>query len=189
LSQQGRRKSYLKPSQVAELLRVEPGTIRNWALSGQLRAAATPGGHRRFAYRDVLVFARRHGLSLAVPEGRKLRVLIVDDDASVRTMLERTLGSVDELEVETAEDGFSAGRRITSFLPHVVLLDIVMPGLDGIEICRGLKADPATADIRIIAMTGAGNSEAAEDVLESGAEQCLAKPIARADLLAALGVA
>jgi excisionase family DNA binding protein len=178
----------LKPSQVAELLRVEPGTVRTWTQSGQLRATTTPGGHRRFAYRDVVAFARQHGLSLAVPEGDTVRVLIVDDDAQMRSMLGRMLAAVDRIEVESAHDGFSAGRRLASFEPHVVLLDLFMPGLNGIELCRNLKADPATADIRIIAMTGAGDSAAVNEVLELGAERCLAKPMSRGDLLEAIGV-
>lgn len=189
MSQWSKPKAYLKPSEVATLLRVEPGTVGHWARTGQLRSTRTPGGHRRFVYRDILDFARRHELSLAVPEGEAIRVLIVDDDEPVRSMLKRALASVDHLETETVNDGFSAGRRMSTFLPHIVLLDLLMPGLNGVELCRALKADPATADVRIIAMTGAGDSTVVDEVLRLGAEQCLSKPISRSALLVAIGVA
>lgn len=181
-------KSYLKPSEAAELLRVEPGTVRSWAQSGRLRSTTTPGGHRRFAYRDLVKFAAEHGISLALPAEGGLRVLVVDDDDQVRTLTARTLRSVDGTEVELAEDGFTAGRLLASFRPHVIVLDIFMPGINGLELCRTLKADPATADIRVIAMTGASDSEAARLIVECGAEQCLAKPVSREALLQAVGL-
>ncbi len=189
MTQVSKPKAYLKPSEVATLLRVEPGTVGQWARAGQLRFTHTPGRHRRFLYRDVLDFARRHDLSLAVPEGETIRVLIVDDDAPVRTMLLRTLDSVDRLETEAVNDGFSAGRRMSTFLPHVVLMDLFMPGLNGVELCRAIKSDPATVDVRIIAMTGAADSAVGDEVLRLGAEQCLSKPVTRPELLAAIGVA
>jgi excisionase family DNA binding protein len=182
-------KTYLKPSEVAELLRVEPGTIRVWAQSGRLRATTTPGGHRRFAHRDVEAFARQHGLALATPEHGVLRVLIVDDDPQMRSLLQRMLASTaTPVETETAHDGFSAGQRLAKFEPHAVVLDLFMPGVNGFELCKTLKADPATADIRVIAITGAADSETMARILELGAERCLAKPIARDQLLAAVGL-
>lgn len=189
-NQPSRKKSYLKPSEVAELMRVEPGTVRTWVRSGALRATTTPGGHRRFAYRDVVEFARRHSLSLALPEDGAVRVLIVDDDPQVLALLERMLRSTvaSPIDIELAHDGFSAGQRLAEFQPHIILLDLFMPGVNGMELCGKLKSDPSTADIRIIAMTGGGDSQAVEEVLSLGAERCLSKPIARADLLGALGL-
>lgn len=180
---------YLKPSEVAKLLRVEPGTVRLWAQSGRLRASVTPGGHRRFDYRDVVDFARRNGLTLARPPSEELRVLIVDDDAEVRGLMQRMLTSVEPPVVtEAAADGFSAGQRLAQFAPDVIVLDLYMPGVDGFELCEALKADPQTAGIRIVAITGAQHNDAPARVLELGAETCLIKPFRRAKLLEAVGV-
>lgn len=188
MKKQAKTKSYLKPSEAADLLRVEPGTIRAWAQSGRLRATTTPGGHRRFAYRDIVAFAREHDISLAMPSEGNLRILIVDDDAQIRELLQRTLQSVPDVTIQLAEDGFSAGRQLAGFRPQVILLDIFMPGINGLELCRSLKSDPATADIRIIAMTGAADSDVMQLIVDCGAERCLAKPIARAELLETLGI-
>ncbi|MCH7982148.1 MAG: helix-turn-helix domain-containing protein [Proteobacteria bacterium] len=88
-------KPYLKPSEVAELLRVEPGTVRLWNQSGKLRGTTTAGGHRRFQYRDIEAFAREHGIDLASPEEGSLRILIVDDDKRVTRMIKRILATAD----------------------------------------------------------------------------------------------
>ena len=182
-------KAYLKPREVAELLRVEPGTVRVWAQSGRLRSSTTPGGHRRFARRDVLAFAREHGIALATPERDKTRVLIVDDDAQLRSLLPRMLASSGSpVEAVTAHDGFSAGQLLATFEPHVIVLDLFMPGVNGFELCKTLKSDPATADIRVIAMTGTSDSDAIARIVDLGAERCLAKPIILEQLLAAVGL-
>ncbi len=188
MNKAAKTKNYLKPSEAAELLRVEPGTIRAWAQSGRLRATTTPGGHRRFAWRDIVAFAREHNMSLAMPTDGVLRVLVVDDDPQIRELLRRLIESVGNTEVQLAEDGFSAGRQLAGFRPHIILLDIFMPGINGLELCRSLKSDPATADIRVIAMTGAADSEAVRLIVDCGAERCLTKPVGRSALFEALGV-
>lgn len=187
MKKQKKTKHYLKPSEAAELLRVEPGTIRVWAQSGRLRAMTTPGGHRRFAYNDLVAFAREHNMTLATPSDGSLRVLVVDDDAQIRELLRRMLESFGNTEVQLAEDGFSAGRKLAGFRPQVILLDIFMPGINGLELCRSLKSDPSTADIRIIAMTGAADAEAVQLIVDCGAERCLSKPVGKHELLEALG--
>lgn len=184
-----KRKDYLKPKEVAAMLQVEPGTVRVWAQNGSLHATTTPGGHRRFSLQDVERFAREHGITLASRPGDELRVLIVDDDKRVARTLHKVLHfSVPDAEVEIAFDGFSAGQMVEKFSPHVIILDLFMPGVDGFQLCRTLKENPATAGIRIIAITGDPAPESVRRILRLGAEACLAKPVPKDQLLSALGV-
>jgi CheY-like chemotaxis protein len=80
------------------------------------------------------------------------------------------------LEVLTAYDGFEAGRLVQQFKPTVVLLDVMMPGIDGLEVCRSLKGDPQTQDIRVVAMTGFHTPELQKKMLAAGAQVLLSKP-------------
>lgn len=181
-------KPYLTPTEAAALLMVAPVTLRAWAAKGLLRAQATAGGHRRFLRRDLERFAHDRGLRLSdrIPESSDLRVLVVDDDRLFADFLVDFLGSRGAQAV-ACYDGFAAGRRVESYAPDVVLLDVMMPGLDGIEVCRGLKADKHTRHIRVIAMTGYPSDASQAAILSVGAETCLAKPIDHERLLEAIG--
>lgn len=184
-----KNKDYLKPKEVATLLRVEPGTVRLWTQDGRLRATTTAGGHRRFNYHDVERFAREHDIELPVQSGDSQRVLIVDDDKRIARMVKNMLLAKDpDLQIQVVHDGFSAGQAVEKFEPHVIILDLIMPGVDGYQLCKTLKDDPATAGIRIIAITGDPDPKAARKIVKLGAEQCLAKPIKKPLLLEAVGV-
>ncbi len=182
-------KAYLGPAEVAELFMVSPATVRLWASKGELRAAATPGGHRRFLRQDVEQFARERNLSLNRNNAGATRILIVDDNEALTRYLKRQLLAVaPEAEVVCVGDGYSAGRQVEIFKPHIVLLDLMMPGLDGIEVCRQIKADPAHAATRVVAMTGYPTHENRERIIRAGAEACLVKPLDIDELMAHLNL-
>src|SRR5256885_9260590 len=113
------------------------------------------------------------------------RVLIVDDDAGLRTLLRMTLESAD-LEVDEAPDARVAEDRIAVRPPDVIVLDIRMPGLDGLSFCRGLKRTPETAGTRIILLTGDDAPETAEAAWASGADAFPRKPFSPLELLDAV---
>lgn len=173
------QKPYLTPQQVAELLMVSPVTVRQWAQRGEIDALTTPGGHRRFTMEAVKVFARKRGMRLN-PDGSDdvMRILVVDDDVELNAWLSEMLTAHDMApEVASAHNGFDAGVKLVSFRPHLLLLDLMMPGLDGFHVCSSVREDPAKEATRIVAMTGYPSAENVERILEAGAETCLAKPL------------
>jgi excisionase family DNA binding protein len=175
---------------VAELLMVNPVTVRQWAARGLLRSVTTPGGHRRFLLRDVEEFARSRG-SAPAPRGsgRPGRVLIVDDDEQLGMYIAELIKSRDrKVAIEIARDGFEAGTKVESFRPHALLLDLMMPGMDGFEVCRRLRARPTLNHVRIVAMTGFASAENVERIMAAGADACLPKPLDSERLLAELGL-
>ena len=189
-------KPYLTPIEAARLLMVAPVTLRAWATKGLLTAHTTAGGHRRFLRKDLATFAATRGMHVLddspeagpTPVGASgLRVLVVDDDHRFAAFL-RELLELNGVTAAIAFDGFAAGRMVESFKPNAVLLDLRMPGLDGFAVCRQLKTSPATAQIRVIAMTGYAPVDSRAAIVEAGAEVCLAKPFSNAQLLGLLGV-
>lgn len=177
-------RGFFTPNEVAKLLMVSPITVRQWATKGALRAELTLGGHRRFLREEVERFARQHGMTLKLPgHAGATRVLFVDDDRAFVGYLTELLSGHPEFETETAFDGFDAGGKVHAFKPDVVVIDLMMPDLDGFEVCRRIKDDPHTASIRVIAMTGYPSPENRERALAAGAAACLAKPIDAAKLM------
>jgi excisionase family DNA binding protein len=176
-----RRKSVFTTFETAKLCHVSPLSIINWVNAGRLPAFRTPGGHRRIRREDLVRFMRDSGIPLPeeLREGSgRPKVLVVDDEADIREVISEHLATRGTpYEVLTAADGFEAGRLVATFRPDVVLLDLKMPGLDGFQICRTIKADPESASTVVIAMTGYYSPETEARILECGAIRCFAKPV------------
>ncbi len=114
------------------------------------------------------------------------RVLVVDDDEDVRRGLAFALGTGRGWDVRTAADGFEAGYQVARFRPHLVLLDLAMPGMDGFTVCRRLRELAEGRDLKIVILTGYGGKENGERSLLYGADLFLRKPVDLDRLLAYL---
>jgi len=187
---------YMTPSEAATLLMISPVTLRHWALAGKLAFVTTPGGHRRFAEDEVKRFASRytpanealvgHINSVSDDDGAH-RILIVDDDVQLSGFLVELLqGLPDPVQTEVANDGFEAGQKLLTFRPHTVLLDLMMPGIKGFDVCRKIKENPETCGTRVVVMTGYHTLENMMQAMEAGAEACLAKPLDKIQLFKVL---
>jgi DNA-binding response OmpR family regulator len=116
-----------------------------------------------------------------------LRVLVVDDNHDNADIVRQYLESTKEYAVEVAYDGDEALRRFQELDPQLVLLDVMMPGRDGWEVCRSMKSDPARANaIRVIMVTARDDLADKRTALQSGADDFLEKPLDFSKLLAAL---
>lgn len=181
-------KQSFSTSEVARFCHVTPDTVRKWAEAGRIPVFKTPGGHRRIRRDDLIQFLQDNGMPLGgdlKPNGT--RVLVVDDEPGIVAVIRRFLddsGAV--FEVAVAGDGFDAGHQLGVFQPSLVILDLRLPGVDGFEICRRIKASPASATTKIIAMTGMPDGESNERILTLGAATCLKKPFTSNDFRQAL---
>jgi two-component system cell cycle response regulator DivK len=104
------------------------------------------------------------------------RVLIVDDNA-MNIAIAQVVLLAEKFEVETAADGVEAMQKVASFRPDLILMDIQMPGLDGLEVTRRLKADAATRQIRIVAFTAFAMRGDEAKMRAAGCDGYLSKPI------------
>ncbi len=182
-------RNYLTPVEVANLLMVSTASVRSWAAKGLLEATTTAGGHRRFLRSSVESFAKSRGIDISCDVPGGLRILVVDDDHQLRGYLFELFDGVPGVEaVSVARDGFEAGQQVELFKPNVVLLDLMMPGIDGFEVCKRLQMSGEHADISVIAMTGYYSEENVKKISDAGATHCLAKPLDRSQLLSILGL-
>lgn len=112
-------------------------------------------------------------------------ILIVDDEEMTRSML-RMMLQLDGFAIYEADGGFQALEAIQTEKPDAVLLDVMMPDLDGIETCKRIRQNPSTANLPVIILSGKAHPEAIEAGLQAGANLYLTKPTPRKKLVEAL---
>jgi diguanylate cyclase len=110
------------------------------------------------------------------------RILVVDDHPQIVRLIQRVL-ETDGHEILTAGDGEGALRKIQEEQPALVLLDVMLPGMDGYQVLGAMKADPATQQIPVIMLTGMDQDIAVTHGLQLGAECYLPKPFRPAEIL------
>jgi excisionase family DNA binding protein len=178
---------YYTTYQVGKFLGVSLPTVVNWVNSGLLPAHRTPGGHRRIARNDIIAFAREHKYPIAreltgAGDG-KPKVLIVDDESDFSEMVRDYLTLKGELEVEVADSGFQAGFTVARFKPDLILMDIMMPDMDGFEVYRMLRDDPDTRHIPVVACTAYRDPVIDQRVEEEKFDGFVEKPLKLDNLL------
>ena len=134
--------------------KVALSTIVYWFDKGLIRGYRTPGGHRRIFRSDLEKFMNDHAMPLGhrLPDGQT-RVLLSAKDSAVLRSLGGLLDSLEErVQWEKAKTGFETGRRIASFHPDVLILDLRLPGADAVSLCEDLRTDPETQTIEIVAL-------------------------------------
>jgi len=108
----------------------------------------------------------------------------VDDEESVRKFIKRVLRNVygSEVAAEEAVDGFEAGKKMTELRPALVVLDVLLPGLDGERVCRMIRADDDLKGVKVLAISGINVDQTKKRMLAAGADDFLGKPFGVEDL-------
>lgn len=173
---------FFTTSEVARFCEVSNDGVLKWIKSGKLRAFATPGGHYRVSAEDFRSFLTRYDIpfeeSLFGAAPAPPCVLVVDDDPDIREIVRRRLLELDAgLRIEEASDGYDAGIQIGSLQPDLVIVDILMPRVDGFSLCRSIRANPKTQEIKVLAITALPEEANIRRMYEAGADLCLVKPL------------
>jgi len=178
---------HLSTFAIAEMLKVDPGSVANWIDQGLLKAHRTPGRHRRVASADLVKFLREQNIPMPPEMGAQpppTRVLVIDQPLSAQAIHRAIVARHGEYEVIEAHDGFQAGGAVASSQPDVIVLDLNIPGTDALEVCRYIKNRRADRDRpQVVAMTSQPSLELEEKALQAGARVCLHKPLNYEQLL------
>jgi len=172
------RRSYLTTFEISQICEVNPTTVQNWIKEKKLRAFLTPGGHRRVRKEDFISFMKEFGMPLPAEfKESPSYILIVDDEEEVLDLLIAVMESGDEtLRVEGLRNGVEALLSIGERKPDLLILDIMMPGMNGFEVCEKLKSAPPDRSLKIVAISGDHDPAIRARILAAGADLFFAKP-------------
>jgi len=173
----------LTTGEIAGFCNVSRRTIVQWISEGKMNVYRTPGNHSRVKREDFLEFLKKY--NMLIPEefnvdGGKKKILIVDDDRAIVSTLKRILRA--EYATEAAYDGFEAGLRFCAFKPDLVILDIMMPKMNGFEVCSSIRKDPKNKNTKIIVISGHIDEGDTKKIFELGANAYFPKPFDNKDL-------
>jgi len=174
--------------EAADICSLSQQTIIRCFDSGRLRGFRIPGSRFRKIPRDnLLKFMKENSIPMqSLQTGRK-RLLIVDDDTEIVELLVDVLGRDGRFDVKTASTGYDAGIMTQKFNPDLILLDYMLPDVNGNIVCKTIKDNPEFSNTRIIIISGVINQLEIDDLLKAGAEAFMKKPFGITELIDKIG--
>ena len=177
-------KDLFTTGEAAEICRVSQQTIIRCFDSGRLEGFRVPGSRfRRIPRQSLVKFMRDNKIPLDAIESGKKKILIVDDDVEIVELLVDVLGRDGRFETKTASSGYEAGMITQQFRPELILLDYMLPDVNGNVVCQTIKGNPEFENIKIIIISGVVKQEEIAQLLKSGAEDFIKKPFDIAELI------
>lgn len=177
-------KSFFTTGEVAQICRISQQTVIRCFDNGRLKGFRVPGSRfRRIPRTDLIAFMTANSIPPENLESGKKRVLIVDDDTDIVELLSDVIARDGRFEVKSACNGFDAGVMTKEFLPDILLLDFMLPDINGSVVCRRIKSDPELAHTKIIMVSGAVEPSEIESLKAAGADDFIKKPFDLGQLL------
>jgi excisionase family DNA binding protein len=177
-------KQVFTTGEAAEICKVSQQTIIRCFDSGRLQGFRVPGSRfRRIPRAELVRFMKTNEVPIDALESATRRVLVVDDDDQIIDLLRDMLGRDERFDLRTAETGYDAGLLTEQFRPHLILLDFMLPDVNGNLVCKRIKANPDLADTKIIIVSGVVSQEEIDQLADAGADGFIKKPFDFDELL------
>lgn len=180
-------KNLFTTGEAAEICNISQQTIIRCFDSGRLDGFRIPGSRfRRIPRENLIKFMKENGIpldNLNSEKAGKIKVLIVDDDAEIVELMVDVLSRDGRFEIRTSSSGYDAGVQTQLFRPDVIILDYMLPDVNGNIVCKTIKSNPEFESIKIIIVSGVANPDEVQELLEAGATDFLKKPFNIADLV------
>lgn len=177
-------KELFTTGEAADICRVSQQTIIRCFDSGRLEGFRVPGSRfRRIPRVSLVKFMKSNSIPLDGLETGKKKILVVDDDAEIVDLLVEVLTRDGRFEVKTATSGYEAGIQTQRFRPDCILLDYMLPDVNGNVVCHTIRKNPEFENIRIIIVSGVIKQEEIDQLLKSGAQDFVKKPFDINDLI------
>jgi excisionase family DNA binding protein len=170
-------KDLLTTGEAAEICNVSQQTIIRCFDSGRLTGFRIPGSRFRRIPRESLVkFMRDNNMPMDGVERGKKKILIVDDDAEIVELMVDVLSRDGRFEIRTASSGYEAGIVTQQFGPDLLILDYMLPDVNGNVVCQTIRRNPEYRNTKIIIVSGVVNESEIEGLLAAGAQAFIRKP-------------
>ena len=172
-----RDKSVYTTGEAAGICKLSQQTIIRCFDSGQLEGFRVPGSKFRRIPHDALVrFMKANKIPMDELGGEAIRVLVVDDDVQIVELFVDVLQSDGRFEVATAETGYDAGVMTQQFRPDIVVLDYMLPDINGNVVCQTIRRNDQLSHIKILVISGVINPTEIDDLRAAGADDFIKKP-------------
>jgi excisionase family DNA binding protein len=170
-------KDLLTTGEAAEICKVSQQTIIRCFDAGRLEGFRIPGSKfRRIPRQSLVKFMKQNNIPLDNLDSGKKKVLVVDDDPEIIELIVDILSRDPRFEIKTAASGYDAGIMTQLFRPDLILLDYMLPDVNGNIVCQTIRRNPDFEDIKIIIVSGVVKQDEIDQLFKSGAEEFIRKP-------------
>lgn len=170
-------KTVFTTGEAAKICKVSQQTIIRCFDSGQLKGFRVPGSRfRRIPREQLFNFMRDNGIPTDALESGKRKVLLVDDDLELVELLTDVLERDGRFEVRSVNNGFDAGMMVKDYRPDIIVLDVMLPDINGKEVCQRVRNDKEMDDVRIICISGMVEEDKVGELRAAGADDFMHKP-------------
>ena len=184
----GFMKSVFTTGEAADICKVSQQTIIRCFDSGRLRGFRVPGSRFRRIPREALIqFMKDNGIPPDALDGGKQKVLVVDDDPEIVELFVDVLERDGRFQVKTAATGYDAGVLTQEFQPDMLILDYMLPDVNGNVVCQTIRKNPAFGHMKIVIVSGVVNQEEINELLKAGADEFVKKPFNIEKLIERIG--
>lgn len=172
-----RHKQVFTTGEAAEVCQVSQQTIIRCFDSQKLKGFRVPGSRfRRIPREELIRFMKQNGMPVDALGGDRKRILVVDDDEQIVELFCDVLERDPRFQIRTAATGYDAGMLTQQFRPDLIILDYMLPDINGNVVCKTVRENPDFNDTRIIVVSGVVNQDEITHLLESGADEFVKKP-------------
>jgi len=180
-------KDLLTTGEAAQICGVSQQTIIRCFDAGRLEGFRIPGSKfRRIPRHSLIKFMKDNNIPLTNLDSGKKKVLVVDDDAEIIELIVDVLSRDGRFDFETASSGYDAGILTEQFRPDLILLDYMLPDVNGNIVCQTIRKNPEFENIKIIIVSGVVKRDEIELLLKSGAEHFIQKPFDVVELVGSI---
>ena len=170
-------KTVFTTGEAAKICKVSQQTIIRCFDNGQLKGFRVPGSRFRRIPREALYkFMKDNGIPTDALESGKRKVLLVDDDVELVELILKFLDEDGRFETRVAQNGFDAGMMVKEYHPDLIVLDVMLPDINGKEVCHRVRADSTLEDVRILCMSGMVEDDKIQELKLAGADDFIHKP-------------
>jgi excisionase family DNA binding protein len=170
-------KTVFTTGEAAKICKVSQQTIIRCFDNGQLKGFRVPGSRFRRIPREMLYkFMKDNGIPTDALESGRRKVLLVDDDVELVEVMTKFLEEDGRFEVKIATTGFDAGMLVKEYRPDMLVLDVMLPDINGKEVCQRVRADNTMEDVRILCISGMIEEDKIQDLRLAGADDFMSKP-------------
>jgi excisionase family DNA binding protein len=178
-------KTVFTTGEAAKICKVSQQTIIRCFDNGTLKGFRVPGSKfRRIPREQLYMFMKDNGIPTDALESSHKKLLIVDDDQDLVDLMEDGFRRDGRFEIRTANNGFDAGMGVKEFRPDLVVLDVMLPDINGKEVCQRVRTDPTMDTVKILCISGMVDASKVDGLKDAGANDFMQKPFSIDDLVA-----